>query len=169
MSKNEFILSTYFKIDYLLDNEKAHFKKDQKLIFSFKNSNFIAGPTVRYVNSSEDRLKYYYSIEGWKDYFRIKGFFTKDVMLFLKYYFGIPFFFTEELNIVWDSFAKGKAFSYSSIYLDLEKDKLNDPSFKVDPRVFYYSFSLFDLLEENSVPVEIIYHEGECSTELKTT
>ena len=34
---------------------------------------------------------------------------------------------------------------------------------KVDPRIFYYSFSLFDLLEENSVPVEIIYKQSECS------
>ena len=85
----------------------------------------------------------------------MNGLHSKNVMTFLKYTVGIPFFLTDDLNMIWDSLIKGKAYSYSSIYLDLEKSKVNNKLSKVDPRVFYYSFSLFDILEEHNVPVEI--------------
>ena len=161
---DEFIMNTYFKISFLLDKQNLKFKDGEKISFQFKNSNFISEKPVGYVNSSEDRLKFFFSLEGWKDYLQIKGVHTKDVMLFLKYNLGIPFFFTDDLNTIWDSLTKGRAYNYTSIYLDLEKSKVNNKKYKVNPKIFYYSFSLFDIFEENKVPVEIIYEEKYCSS-----
>ena len=160
---DENIITTYYKVEFLLNNGFKKVNPGEILVLNLKNSNFILRPPIHYINSSEDRQMFFYSIDGWKDFFKINGIHSKNVMIFLKYKFGVPFFITDDLNMIWDSLMKGKAFSYSSDYQNLEKSKVNNKSSKVDPRIFYYSYSLFDILERHNISVKINYNEEECS------